>query len=145
MEHLLNKIRELNPSCVVKFIDPVPLEIQKLFLVFVARMQLGSSKMYHRYNVKLCQYLRRPFYRLSFAFTSDGNGNQYVEPHFYPFVNVDCETLNMFHATGKVARANLSEKNYVCLGYGWLESNSKLVSDEERKICSDFVQQHNLV
>ncbi len=145
MEELLRKIRELNPSCVVTFLDTVPLDVQKLFLIFIARMQLGSSHMYNRYDIKLCQYMGRSFYKLSFGFSSDANSASNINLHFYPFLNVDCETLDMFHASGKVARANLYQKDYLCRGYGWYERNSNLVTNDQRKVCDDFVQQHNLL
>lgn len=141
-QQLLQKIKELTPSCNVAYGNDVNEEVLQLYLLFVARCQMSVSKMYDSYDIKPCKYMGRQFYRISHAFKRDNGYTQ--PPHYYPFVNVDAETLDMFCANGKVPRANLRAKNYVCCGYGWQETNSKLLSKEQKEQFEEFITQHNL-
>ena len=131
-EELLIKIRELNPECVVTYPEYISKHILRLFLLFIAKMQLGSSRMYSNYDVKHCKYMGKQFYRISYTFSSGGP--------FYPFVNVDASTLDMFHASGKVPRANLETMDYVCVGYGWMKRDNENYNEFDA-----FVIKHNLI
>ena len=140
-DQLLAKIRELSPDADVTIAPDIPHDIVRLFLIFIARAQRTMVTLYTGFHVKSCKYLTRPFYRLSLVYRSS---QHYPHPHHYPHLNVDAETLNMFHAAGKVARCNLEQQDYVHFGFHWFERRNKLNSQQDLDLDDAFVWQHGL-
>ena len=139
-EQILQKIHELNPFCQITFLNALPEDVKRLFLIFIARCQYSGAVMHNRYEIKSCNYMKKDFYRLSVVFPS-GAGPKDMR---LPKLNVDCETLDMYHANGKVARANLLNQNYKCIGYSWVE-NTKNIAPERIELFDQFVRLHNLM